>query len=255
MPVPRERTGGRQPVLALAPGVGDIDMMVASELMEAGRAVAAGFVTPDRTLAIASTSRFYVMDEKIAMGDGRFDSDAPDEGDRGTIRAGAPAVRHGGDRASAPARMINAVMLGVDRRQRPAADPGRGVRSRDPRRRQGGRRQPARLPRRACDAARRRRTLVAASGTERREARASRRDGPRSPGLSGDCRRTMPPAARESSPKACAGSTRLSGRWPTRGSISTGSRRSARPTNAPARTAGCCARPRGIWRCACRTRT
>ena len=61
-------------MLALAPGVGDIDMMVASELMEAGRAVAAGFVTPDRTLSIASTSRFYVMDEKIAMGDGRYDS-------------------------------------------------------------------------------------------------------------------------------------------------------------------------------------
>ena len=35
------------------------------------------------------------------------------------------------------------------RRQRPAADPGRGVRGRDPRRRQGRRRQPARLPRRA----------------------------------------------------------------------------------------------------------
>jgi len=63
-----------RPVLALAPGVGDVDMMVASELMEAARAVAAGFVTPDRTLAIASTSRFYVMAEKIAMGDGRYDS-------------------------------------------------------------------------------------------------------------------------------------------------------------------------------------
>ena len=61
-------------MLALAPGVGDVDVMVASELMEAGRAVAAGFVTPDRTLAIASTSRFFVMGEKIAMGDGRYDS-------------------------------------------------------------------------------------------------------------------------------------------------------------------------------------
>ncbi len=29
--------------------------------------------TPDRTLLIASTSRFYVMNEKIAMGDGRYD--------------------------------------------------------------------------------------------------------------------------------------------------------------------------------------
>ena len=53
--------------------------MVASELMEAGRAVASGFVTPDRTTTIASTSRFYVMDEKIAMGDGRYDSGAAGE--------------------------------------------------------------------------------------------------------------------------------------------------------------------------------
>jgi indolepyruvate ferredoxin oxidoreductase beta subunit len=67
--------GGRRPVLSLVPGVGDIDLVVASELMEASRAVAAGFVTPERTLTIASTSRFYVMNEKIAMGDGRYDSD------------------------------------------------------------------------------------------------------------------------------------------------------------------------------------
>jgi indolepyruvate ferredoxin oxidoreductase alpha subunit len=68
-----QRKDARRPVLALTPGIGDVDMLVASELMEAGRAVAAGFVTPDRTLTIASTSRFYVMDEKIAMGDGRYD--------------------------------------------------------------------------------------------------------------------------------------------------------------------------------------
>ena len=68
------RTGSRRPVLALTPGIGDVDVMVASELMEAARAVASGFVTPDRTMTIASTSRFYVMDEKIAMGDGRYDS-------------------------------------------------------------------------------------------------------------------------------------------------------------------------------------
>src|SRR4051794_16627936 len=74
--MPRTQTapGARRPVLALNPGVGDIDLVVASELMEAGRAVAAGFVTAERTLAIASTSRAYVMNEKIAMGDGRYDS-------------------------------------------------------------------------------------------------------------------------------------------------------------------------------------
>src|SRR5690348_3114383 len=53
LPASRRELDGRTPVLALVPGVGDIDLLVASELMEAGRAVAAGFVTPDRTLTIA----------------------------------------------------------------------------------------------------------------------------------------------------------------------------------------------------------
>lgn len=66
---------GKRPVLALTPGVGDIDIAVASELLEAGRTVANGFVTPERTTMIASTSRFFAMDEKVAMGDGRFDPD------------------------------------------------------------------------------------------------------------------------------------------------------------------------------------
>jgi len=74
LPASQRELAGRRPVLSLVPGVGDIDLLVASELMEAARAVAAGFVTPERTLTIASTSRFYVIGEKIAMGDGRLDS-------------------------------------------------------------------------------------------------------------------------------------------------------------------------------------
>jgi indolepyruvate ferredoxin oxidoreductase beta subunit len=75
LPVQTSELGGRRPVLALTPGVGDIDIAVASELLEAGRTVSAGFVTRERTHVIASTSRFYAMDEKIAMADGRFDQD------------------------------------------------------------------------------------------------------------------------------------------------------------------------------------
>src|SRR5664279_5109635 len=75
LPVKAAALGGKRPVLALTPGVGDIDIAVASELLEAGRTVANGFVTPDRTTMIGSLSRFYAMDEKIAMGDGRFDQD------------------------------------------------------------------------------------------------------------------------------------------------------------------------------------
>jgi indolepyruvate ferredoxin oxidoreductase beta subunit len=67
---------GAVPVLALMPFPGDVDVVIASELMEAGRAVQRGFVTPDRTTFIASTHRVYSMTEKTAMGDGRVDPDA-----------------------------------------------------------------------------------------------------------------------------------------------------------------------------------
>jgi indolepyruvate ferredoxin oxidoreductase, beta subunit len=73
LPVKESELGSKRPILALTPGIGDIDIAVASELLEAGRTVAAGFVTPARTQVLASTSRSYSMDEKIAMGDGRLD--------------------------------------------------------------------------------------------------------------------------------------------------------------------------------------
>jgi indolepyruvate ferredoxin oxidoreductase beta subunit len=64
----------RQPVLGLMPMPGDVDVVLASELMEAARAVERGFVTPDKTLLIASTHRVYAMTEKIALADGRADA-------------------------------------------------------------------------------------------------------------------------------------------------------------------------------------
>lgn len=70
------------PVLGLTPVPGDVDIVIASELMEAGRAVQRGLVTPDRTTFIVSTNRVYAMTEKIAMADGRVDSSALLEGCR-----------------------------------------------------------------------------------------------------------------------------------------------------------------------------
>ncbi len=64
---------GREPVLALMPVPGDVDIAVAAEWMEAGRAIARGFVTPDRTLLIASTHRDYAIREKSAPGAGMED--------------------------------------------------------------------------------------------------------------------------------------------------------------------------------------
>ena len=66
---------GAQPVLALMPLPGDVDVVLASELMEAGRAVQRGLVTPDRTTLIASTHRVYSISEKAALSDGRVDSE------------------------------------------------------------------------------------------------------------------------------------------------------------------------------------
>ena len=66
---------GQVPVLAMMPVPGDVDVVVASELMEAGRAVQRGIVTPDRTTLIASTNRVFAMTEKIVMADGRVEAD------------------------------------------------------------------------------------------------------------------------------------------------------------------------------------
>src|SRR5664280_1197417 len=110
-PVPARELGGKRPVLALTPGVGDIDIAVASELLEAGRVVASGFVTPGRTQLIGSLSRFYAMDEKIAMGDGRFDQDRlikfVTDNARETLLIDMDAL------AKQSGSIVNAVMLGA----------------------------------------------------------------------------------------------------------------------------------------------
>lgn len=65
-----------EPVLSLFPTPGEVDVVIASELMEAGRALQRGFCTPDRTTLIASTNRVYSVTEKIVLGDGRVDEDS-----------------------------------------------------------------------------------------------------------------------------------------------------------------------------------
>jgi indolepyruvate ferredoxin oxidoreductase beta subunit len=74
-PVPRNTLNGKEPVLSLTPSPGNVDIMVASELVEAGRAMQNGYVNPERTTLIASTHRIYATVEKMQMADGRFDSD------------------------------------------------------------------------------------------------------------------------------------------------------------------------------------
>ena len=73
-PVRQTEPGGLQPVFALTPSPDNIDLMVASELVEAGRAMQSGYISA-RTTLIAATHRVYATSEKMQIGDGRFDAD------------------------------------------------------------------------------------------------------------------------------------------------------------------------------------
>jgi len=102
---------GAVPLLGLMPAPGDVDVVVASELMEAGRAVQRGFVTPDRTTLIASTHRVLSIPEKSAMGDGARDSAQMEEACARAARRFvrfdmAEAVEHTGS-------VISAVLFGA----------------------------------------------------------------------------------------------------------------------------------------------
>jgi indolepyruvate ferredoxin oxidoreductase beta subunit len=67
---------GRQPILAQMPTPGDVDIVIASEYMEAGRSILRGIVTPERTTLIASNHRSLAVSEKMAPGDSIADSGA-----------------------------------------------------------------------------------------------------------------------------------------------------------------------------------
>jgi indolepyruvate ferredoxin oxidoreductase beta subunit len=72
-PVPSAQLDGARPVFSLTPNPGDVDIVAASELVEAGRVLQGGFVHPRRTTLVASLHREYAVSEKTAMGDGRYD--------------------------------------------------------------------------------------------------------------------------------------------------------------------------------------
>ncbi|MBB5221449.1 indolepyruvate ferredoxin oxidoreductase beta subunit [Amaricoccus macauensis] len=78
---------GHAPVLSLMPTAGDVDVVLASEFMEAGRSMLRGLVTPERTTLIASTHRAYAVGEKEVPGDGTGDPEA-------VVTASDVAARH-----------------------------------------------------------------------------------------------------------------------------------------------------------------
>jgi indolepyruvate ferredoxin oxidoreductase beta subunit len=67
---------GRAPILSLMPAQGEVDIVLATELMEAGRSILRGLVTPDRSTLIASTHRLLAVAEKEKPGDAIADPNA-----------------------------------------------------------------------------------------------------------------------------------------------------------------------------------
>ncbi len=65
---------GLKPILSLMPTPGDVDVVMASEFMEAGRSILRGLVTPEKTTLIASDHRAFATVEKIAPGEAIADS-------------------------------------------------------------------------------------------------------------------------------------------------------------------------------------
>ena len=116
-----EQDGGT-PVLALMPLPGDVDVVLASELMEAGRAVQRGLVTPDRTTLIASTHRVYAISEKSAMGDGRVDDAELLKHAEAAAKALRP-LRHGRRRRGVGQRDQRGAVRRARRHRRAAVQP------------------------------------------------------------------------------------------------------------------------------------
>ena len=69
----RAQTIGKEPVFTAYPVPGDVDLVVAGEMAETGRAIQKGFVTPNVTTLVASSHRVYSITEKSALGDGIVD--------------------------------------------------------------------------------------------------------------------------------------------------------------------------------------
>ena len=108
----REIGDAGQPVLALMPSPGDVDVVLASELMEAGRAVQRGLVTPDRTTLIASTHRVYSITEKTR--DGRRPRRCDGAARRAAAAAAQRFVRFDMARAAEDSgSVISAVLFGA----------------------------------------------------------------------------------------------------------------------------------------------
>jgi indolepyruvate ferredoxin oxidoreductase beta subunit len=86
LPESAVQAAGKPPTLAMMPTPGDVDLVIAAELMEGGRAIQRGLVTPERSTLISSSHRSYAIAEKAAHGNGIADPNT-------VIEAGRDAAR------------------------------------------------------------------------------------------------------------------------------------------------------------------
>ena len=103
--------GAAAPVFSLYPMPGDVDVVMASELLEAGRTLEMDYASPERTTLIASTHRLFAIGEKTTGGNGIFPAERIQEAakalTRRLIACDALAV------ARAVGSEVNAVLMGA----------------------------------------------------------------------------------------------------------------------------------------------
>ena len=101
----------RAPAFSLYPIPGGLDVLLAPEFMEVGRAIELGFPSPSRTTIVASTHRLYSIHEKITTGRGIYPREALDAAARAysasLVAFDALAVAREHDTE------VNAVLLGA----------------------------------------------------------------------------------------------------------------------------------------------
>jgi indolepyruvate ferredoxin oxidoreductase beta subunit len=107
----RPEAGSREPVFSLYPMPGDVDVIIASEFLEAGRTIEMDYASPERTTLIASTHRLFAIGEKSALGHGVFPRERLEEAAPTLTRRfiGFDAL----DVARRAQSEVNAVLLGA----------------------------------------------------------------------------------------------------------------------------------------------
>ncbi len=99
------------PAFSLYPIPGALDVLLAPELLEVGRAIETGIPSPERTTIIASRHRLYSIHEKMMTGRGIYESETLEAAARRfarrliTVDALAAAREHGTE--------VNAILLGM----------------------------------------------------------------------------------------------------------------------------------------------